>query len=131
MGREGKCRIYWLAVDGRVIAANIVLLAGYTAYFWKTAYDEDFGFASPGVLLTLEMTDRLLHEPRILAADSCAVADHPMIDHVWRGRLQMADVMVSLCEDRIKGFKGSLWRERFRRRLREQAKAALAHFRSM
>lgn len=128
MGREGKCRIYWLAVDGRVIAANIVLLAGCTAYFWKTAYDEGFGFASPGVLVTLEMTDRLFHEPHILVADSCAVADHPMIDHIWRGRLRMADVMMSLCEDRVNGFKGALWRERFRRRLREQAKATLAHY---
>jgi CelD/BcsL family acetyltransferase involved in cellulose biosynthesis len=130
MGCERKFRIYWLAVDGRMVAGNIVLLSGDTAYFWKTAYDEDFGFASPGVLLTLEMTDRLLHERRILTADSCAVANHPMIDHIWRGRSQMADVMVSLCEERIKGFNGALWQERFRRRLREQAKAALAHFRS-
>ncbi len=129
LGREGECQLYWLAVDGRMIAANIVLLVGDAAFFWKTVYDEDFGFASPGVLLTLEMTDRLLKEPRILAVDSCAVADHPMIDHIWRERLQMADVMVPLCEDRIEGFNGALWRERFRRRLREQAKATLANFR--
>lgn len=65
-----KCRIYWLALDDRIIAANIVLLDGLgAAYFWKTAFDEDFSVYSPGVLLTLEMTDRLLREPGVLFAD--------------------------------------------------------------
>ena len=131
MEREGKCRIYWLAVDGRMIAGNIVLLAGGdTAYFWKTAYDEEFAFASPGLLLTMDMTDRLLREPRILTADSCAIPRHPMIDHVWRGRLCIADMMMSLREDRTRAFNGALQRERFRRRLRDMVKSALAYFRS-
>ena len=130
MGHEGKCRLYWLALDGLMIAANIVLLSHETAYFWKTAYDEDFSFASPGVLLTLDMTERLMREPRVVSADSCAVSDHPMIDHIWRGRLRMADVMVSLRADGAKAFNGALQREQFRRRLRDKAKSALERFRS-
>ncbi len=130
MGHERKCRLYWLALDGRMIAGNIVLLGGETAYFWKTAYDEDFRSFSPGVLLSMDMTDRLLREPRIITADSCAIPDHPMIDHIWRGRLQIADVMVSLRGDGANAFNGALLREKFRRRLRAKAKSALAHFRS-
>jgi hypothetical protein len=130
MGREGKCRLYSLSVDGRMIAANIVLLAGERAYFWKTAYDEDFAFASPGVLLTMDMTDRLLREPLVLGADSCAIPNHPMIDHIWRGRLRIADVMTSLRSDRPSAFNSAVQGEKLRRNLRAKAKSALAHFRS-
>ena len=130
MDREGKCRLDSLSVDGRMIAASIVLLGGERAYFWKTAYDEDYAFASPGVLLTMDMTDRLLREPLVLGADSCAIPDHPMIDHIWRGRLRIADVMTSLRSDRLNAFNSALQREQFRRKLREKAKSALAHFRS-
>lgn len=129
MGNQGQCRLYWLALNGRMIAGNIVLIAEGAAYFWKTAYDEDFSFASLGVQLTLDMTERLLREPAIKMADSCAVSDHPMIDHIWRARLPMTDVMVSLRRERVDGFSGALQRERLRRRLREKAKSVLAHFR--
>jgi CelD/BcsL family acetyltransferase involved in cellulose biosynthesis len=130
MGLEGKCRIYWMALDGRMIAGNIVLIARDRAYFWKTTYDEDYGFASPGVLLTMDMTDRLLQETKIAMADSCAIPDHPMIDHLWRGRMRIADIMMSLHQERAKAFNGAVQREKFRRGLRERAKSALAHFRS-
>jgi CelD/BcsL family acetyltransferase involved in cellulose biosynthesis len=130
MGSEGKCHLYSLTVDGRMVAANIVLLGGERVYFWKTTYDEDFAFASPGVLLTMDMTDRLLREPLILGADSCAIPNHPMIDHIWRGRLRVADVMTSVRSDRLSAFNGALQREQFRRKLRNKAKLALARFRS-
>ncbi len=130
MGPEGKCRLYWMAINGRMIAGNIVLISRETAYFWKTAYDEDYGFASPGVLLTMDMTDRLLQETQIAMVDSCAIPDHPMIDHLWRGRLRIVDILMSLRPERAKAFNVAVQRERFRRRLREKAKAALAHFRS-
>lgn len=127
LGAEGKCRVYWMASEDKVIASNIVFFAGETAYFWKTAYDEDFAFASPGVLLTMRMTDSLLREPGVRSVDSCAVSDHPMIDHIWRDRTPMADVMLSLRVDRPQELEGAVKRELFRRRLREKAKSAWAH----
>jgi CelD/BcsL family acetyltransferase involved in cellulose biosynthesis len=131
LGREGKCRIYWLSLDSRVIAANIVLLdAGGRASFWKTAYDEDYGFLSPGVLLTMDMTDRMLNDKDVGIVDSCAIANHPMIDRIWRGRLRIADVMLATAPDRPLAFNGLLHREQLRRRLREKARSALAQFRA-
>lgn len=127
MGRERKCRVHWMACGEKIIAANIVLLGDDSAYFWKTAYDEDFASTSPGVLLTMNMTDALLREPRVFSADSCAVPDHPMIDHIWRGRLSMADTMLSLGSDKVRAFNGAVQREKFRLRLREKAKSALTH----
>jgi hypothetical protein len=38
----------------------------------------------------------LLADPQPLRADSCASADHPMIDHVWRERLALSDRLIAL-----------------------------------
>jgi CelD/BcsL family acetyltransferase involved in cellulose biosynthesis len=126
LGAEGKCRVYWMASEGKVIASNIVFFAGETASFWKTAYDETFAFASPGVLLAMSMTDSLLREPGVVTVDSCAVSDHPMIDHIWRDRTPMTDVMLSLCPNKPRQLESAVQRELFRRRLREKAKSAWA-----
>lgn len=127
LGREDKCRIYWLSLDGRMIAGNIVLLDRRgKAYFWKTAYDEGHGLLSPGVLLTMDMTDRLLNDKEVETVDSCAIPDHPMIDHLWRGRLPVADVMLGVAPEGRFAFNGLLHREKFGRSLRERTKAALA-----
>jgi len=131
LGREGKCRIYWLSLDQKMIAGNVVLLnAQGGAYFWKTAYDEDYGFASPGVLLTMDMTDRLLKDKRVLHVDSCAVADHPMIDRLWRGRTRVCEVMLANAPDRSVAFSALLYRERFFRFLKKKSKSALAQIKS-
>jgi CelD/BcsL family acetyltransferase involved in cellulose biosynthesis len=127
LGAESKCRVYWMASDGKVIASNIVLVANETAYFWKTTYDENFAFASPGVLLTMSMTDSLLREPGVRSVDSCAISDHPMIDHIWRDRSPMADVMLSLRADQPERLAGGVQRELFRRGLREKAKLVWTH----
>ncbi|PPQ36960.1 GNAT family N-acetyltransferase [Rhodoblastus acidophilus] len=131
LGREGKCRIYWLSLDGRMIAGNIVLLDRRgQAYFWKTAYDEDYAALSPGVLLTMDMTDRLLNDKEVEIVDSCAIPDHPMIDHLWRVRLPVADVMLGVAPEGRFAFNGLLQREKFRRSLRERTKAALARIKA-
>jgi hypothetical protein len=126
LGGEGKFRMYWLSLTGRMIAANLVLLdAGGRASFWKTAYDEDFGFLSPGVLLTMDMTDRLLRDNDVAIGDSCATPNHPMIDHIWRGRQRVADVMLATAPGRSIAFNGLARLEQLRR-LRQHAKSALA-----
>ena len=99
MSRENKCRIYWMSVADKLIASNIVLFGDASAYFWKTAYDEDFAFASPGVLLTMSMTEALMREPGLLSVDSCAVSAHPMIDPSLARSGSVADVLLSLRSD--------------------------------
>jgi hypothetical protein len=125
MAHEGRCQIYWLACGERVIASNILLRDADRAYFWKTAYDEEFSAFSPGVLLTLRMTDALLHDPVLSRIDSCAIPDHPMIDHVWSDRESFVDVVLACRPDLSAALRGAIRRERFRRWLRDQAKALL------
>jgi len=96
LGREGKARVHLLKLDGKPIAAAIVLFSGDRAWFWKTAYDETYAHFSPGVLNALDLTAALGRDPRLSLVDSCAVARHPMIDHLWDGRFAVADWLVPL-----------------------------------
>ena len=94
LAREGKAEITRLLLADRTIAALIVLRSGNTAWCWKIAYDEHHARASPGVQLMLQATKALLAEPGLARVDSCAAPDHPMIDHIWRERLPLADRLV-------------------------------------
>ncbi len=96
LAAEGKIWVNRILVDGRAIAAAIVLRSGGGAWFWKIAYDEAFARFSPGVMLTVALTDELIDDSTITYADSCATANHPMIDHVWRERLALCDRLIAV-----------------------------------
>ena len=96
LAAEGKVSINRILLDGRAIAAGIVLRSGRGAWFWKIAYDESFARFSPGVMLTVALTSELLEDAAIERADSCATANHPMIDRLWRERLALCDRLVAL-----------------------------------
>jgi hypothetical protein len=93
---ERKARIDRMRFDDRTIAATITLYSGDYAWFWKIAYEEEFARFSPGVQIALDLTDVLEADRNLALVDSCAVADHPMIDHMWAGRINMADWLVPL-----------------------------------
>ena len=96
LAAEGKASIARLMLDGRAIAAIVTLRSGNTAWCWKIAYDEAYARYSPGVQVLLDVTQGLLDDPAIIRADSCATAQHPMIDHVWRERLVLSDRLMSV-----------------------------------
>ena len=96
LSADGKARADLVRVDGKLIAATLVLTSGGTAWGWKIAYDETYARFSPAVQLVLDLTQTLLANPSIQRADSCATPDHPMIDHLWRERLPLADSMIAL-----------------------------------
>ena len=51
----------------------------------------------------MELTEALRgRRRRSQFADSCATPDHPMIDHLWRDRLAMADLMIALARREIR-----------------------------
>ncbi len=96
MAAQGQCRIDALSIDEKPIAMAIVLQTGSRAFFWKIAYDEDFKTLSPGVQLTLELTAHQFADPTVNATDSCATANHPMINRLWPGRITIGDVLLVL-----------------------------------
>ncbi|MGE3245848.1 MAG: GNAT family N-acetyltransferase [Beijerinckiaceae bacterium] len=113
-----------LTMNGKPIAMSIVLKSGPDAYFWKTAYDENFAQYSPGVLLALKFTARMLENPQIASMNSCALPNHPMIDHIWPDRIEMIDLLVSLKGHGQLPFMATASTESVRRRMRTFAKSA-------
>jgi Acetyltransferase (GNAT) domain len=99
LAAEGKASIDRILVDGRAIAATIVLRSGHRAWFWKIAYDETFARFSPGVMLSVVLTEDLLEDEDLEHTDSCATANHPMIDHLWRERLALCDRLIAIRPD--------------------------------
>jgi len=96
LAAEGKVAINRIFIDGSAIAVTIMLRSADTAWFWKIVYDEKFAHYSPGVVLTFAVTEDLVEDTTLVRTDSCAVADHPMIDHIWRERLTLCDRLIAV-----------------------------------
>lgn len=83
--RRGRLERLTLSLDGAPIAMLASFVTPPGAFSFKTAFDERFARFSPGVLLQRENLS-LLDRVDLAWTDSCAAADHPMIDHIWRER---------------------------------------------
>ena len=93
---EHKTEIDRLLLDGRTIAASITLRSGDGAWFWKIAYDEAQARFAPGVMLTALATERLAEDAGIAQTDSCATADHAVMNRTWSERLALCDLLVGV-----------------------------------
>jgi CelD/BcsL family acetyltransferase involved in cellulose biosynthesis len=96
LAARGAVQVARLSCRSRPIACVLTLMSGNVAWSWKVAYDESFAAFSPGVQAFLDLTEALLANNELADVDSCAVADHPMIDHLWRERLSLGDWLIDL-----------------------------------
>jgi CelD/BcsL family acetyltransferase involved in cellulose biosynthesis len=96
LAAEGKVAINRLLLDGRPIAAAITLRSGDTAWYWKTAYDENFARYAPGILLTAALTEELAENTGIARTDSCAAPDSSMLDYIWGERLTLCNRLIAV-----------------------------------
>ncbi|MEH2536249.1 GNAT family N-acetyltransferase [Bradyrhizobium sp. AZCC 1699] len=96
LAETGQCEIVTLRAGETPVAAAIVLRHQDRAFYFKLGVDERFAKFSPGVQLTLELTQHLCADPAIAMVDSTANPDHPMINPIWRGRLAIGDVLIPL-----------------------------------
>jgi hypothetical protein len=85
-----------LTRNGTALASGLILRDGAAAYFFKIAMDEREARCSPGVQLTLDLTRHLCADPDIDFADSSTDIAHSMIEHIWRERIEIADVFIAL-----------------------------------
>ncbi|RLQ88589.1 GNAT family N-acetyltransferase [Notoacmeibacter ruber] len=96
LAERDMVRIATLKLDGETIASLIVLLAGGTAYTWKTAFDETLKDFSPGVLLMIDTTEYLIDDPNIVQADSCATENHSVMSRLWNEKRTYGTFVVGL-----------------------------------
>ncbi|HEY4863033.1 MAG TPA: GNAT family N-acetyltransferase [Xanthobacteraceae bacterium] len=94
MAASGAAEMATLSCGDAVVAAGVLLRHFRRAYFFKIAYDESAAKTSPGVQLTLDITRGLCADGAIDDADSTTISGHPMIDHIWRSRLAISDLLL-------------------------------------
>ena len=104
LATSGGGRIDRLMQGEQALAATITLRSGDAAWFWKIAYDEAHARSSPGVQISLDLTHALLADESVVRVDSCATADHPMIDHLWKERLALCDLLIAPAPDMFSTF---------------------------
>ena len=92
---RGRLERLTLGLDGEPIAMLVNFITPPGAYSYKTAFDERFARYSPGVLIQRENL-ALLDRTGIDWVDSCAAADHPMIDHIWRERRPVGRLSIAI-----------------------------------
>jgi CelD/BcsL family acetyltransferase involved in cellulose biosynthesis len=122
LARSRECRIDILRAGGKPVAAAIILKAGANAWYWKTAFDEEFAAFSPGVQITSALTRQLQEDSAIALTDSCAIPDHPMIDALWPQRLRISDWLVPAKGEPSAALTMVAARQTAKRRLRAAAK---------
>jgi Acetyltransferase (GNAT) domain len=120
----GKLRFWSLKLDGQTLATMFSIVEGPKAWLGKITYDESFAKYSPGVMLILDCTKSIFAEPQIQLVDSSAVPHHPMIDHIWRDRIAMVDILVAPATFSKSHFNRIATIEKLRRGLRGFARDA-------
>jgi CelD/BcsL family acetyltransferase involved in cellulose biosynthesis len=92
---RGRLERLSLTLDGEPIAMLASFLTPPYGFSYKTCFDEAYARFSPGVLLQRENL-AMLERDDIVACDSCAAADHPMIDHIWRERRAIGRLSIAI-----------------------------------
>lgn len=111
----GRLERLSLRLDGRAIAMLANFLSPPGAFSFKTTYDENHARYSPGVLLQRENLD-LLARAGIEWADSCAAADHPMIERIWREKRTITRISIAIGGRLRRGIGKNILRAETRRR---------------
>jgi CelD/BcsL family acetyltransferase involved in cellulose biosynthesis len=92
---QSRLEILRLSVDGKPIAMLVNFLVAPGSFSFKIAFDEDYARFSPGVLIQLENL-KILDRDDIAWMDSCAIADHSMINSLWAERRRIVRVTIPL-----------------------------------
>jgi hypothetical protein len=119
---DGICRADVLTLDGGPIAVSLTALAGRTGFTVKCCYDEAYRSYSAGLLLEVEVIRSFLTERWAARLDAATAGTH-VIDGLWSGRIEVADLIFSLSamnsEMRVRALKKS---QDLARRLKASAK---------
>jgi CelD/BcsL family acetyltransferase involved in cellulose biosynthesis len=117
LAAEAHASVALLKVDGRAVAAQVLLCCDSMAYTWKTAFDSGFGKFSPGSLLVDKMTEHLFADDGIEAIESCS-PEGGFMNQMWDGRRATVDLLADLGTSKSLAFAAVLMGERSYSQLR-------------
>jgi hypothetical protein len=89
------CRADVLTLNRAPIAVSLIALAGRTGFTVKGCYDEAYRSYSAGLLLEIEVIHGFLSGNWASRLDSATAGTH-VIDSLWQGRIDVADLIFSL-----------------------------------
>jgi CelD/BcsL family acetyltransferase involved in cellulose biosynthesis len=95
LASAGDASVALLRLDGRPIAAQVLLYCGSMAYTWKTAFEADFRKYSPGVLLIDKLTEQLFATPAIAAIESCS-PEGGFMSQLWAGHRTTLGLLIDV-----------------------------------
>jgi hypothetical protein len=116
------CLVASLELAGRPIAMSVLLIESRSAAFWKMAYDESFARYSPGLMMLARLSQAVQENAEFDSIDSCAAADDTTMLRVWRARIRIADLLLSVSPRASILFGMIDARERAKRSMRRTAK---------
>ncbi|MEE9374770.1 MAG: GNAT family N-acetyltransferase, partial [Rhizobiaceae bacterium] len=96
LAMKNGCEIYTFKHNQQIIAALIMLGRDGHLVPWKMAYNEELGRYSPGMQLMVKATESLTKHHDFIEADSLAVQDHWMMNHIWTDRITVTDMAIAL-----------------------------------
>lgn len=94
-GGQSICRADLLLLDGKPIAAGLIVFAGRTGFTVKGAYDERYARYGAGLLLEMEVLRSFLEEGWADRLDAATAGEH-VIDQLWPGRMRVGSLVFSL-----------------------------------
>ena len=87
-------RVDLLLLDGKPIAAGMIVLCGDTGFTIKGAYDEKYSKYSGGLLLEIEVIKSFLAGTWAKRLDAATAGDH-VIDQLWFDRVPVGNLVFS------------------------------------
>lgn len=115
-----------LRVNGKAIAAQVLLYCVPTAYTWKTSFDSAYARYSPGALLVDKIGEELFATGGIDAIESCS-PEGGFMAQMWDGRRTTIDLLIDVGAKQSLNFKMAAVSERsyaILRNLRNRLRAA-------
>jgi Acetyltransferase (GNAT) domain len=95
LAEQGNASVALLRIDGRAIAAQVLLYCGTMAYTWKTAFDAEYAKFSPGALLVDKVAEELFSAHGITSIESCS-PEKSFMAQLWSGRRATVDLLVDV-----------------------------------
>jgi CelD/BcsL family acetyltransferase involved in cellulose biosynthesis len=91
---RGRLQIVGIDLDGKPVSRCSTLIAGASAYAYRTAYDEAYAAYSPGIIAHIDAI-RAFHElPQVHGIDSLTAPDNAMLNRLWRERLTLHAIVI-------------------------------------
>ena len=127
LAKANRCEIHSMKSGDKIIASLICFKTKGEYYTWKIAFDEDYNSYSPGVQIMLKATEYWLERKGFVCADSLASANHSMIDHLWRDRLDLGTLLIETGESKTGRLKNTGYALERYENIRNLMKSVIAH----